>query len=139
MYHEAIMAAAKAATGAGRLDRPQGAGEAYNPLCGDRVRLDLNLDQSRVCEIRQEVWGCVLCEASASVVAAQASGQTREELSAVADAVLQMLKYGGATPSGAWEALAMFEPVADHRSRHECVLLPFEALLQALDRALDEP
>jgi NifU-like protein involved in Fe-S cluster formation len=32
-----------------------------------------------------------------------------------------------------WPELAAFTPVHAHKSRHDCVLLPFEALAQALD------
>ena len=31
--------------------------------------------------------------------------------------------------------LHAFEPVADHKSRHNCVLLPFEAVIQAAEKA----
>jgi hypothetical protein len=33
-----------------------------------------------------------------------------------------------------WPELAAFVPVHAHKSRHECVLLPFEALIRTLDR-----
>jgi hypothetical protein len=33
-----------------------------------------------------------------------------------------------------WPELAAFAPVHAHKSRHECVLLPFEALIRALDQ-----
>ena len=34
-----------------------------------------------------------------------------------------------------WQGLAMFRPVANYRSRHLCVLLPFQALIGALEDA----
>jgi nitrogen fixation protein NifU and related proteins len=34
-----------------------------------------------------------------------------------------------------WPELAAFEPVHRHKSRHDCVLLPFDALTQALEQA----
>jgi nitrogen fixation protein NifU and related proteins len=38
----------------------------------------------------------------------------------------------------AWPELAAFAPVHAHKSRHECVLLPFEALIRALDQVETE-
>jgi hypothetical protein len=33
-----------------------------------------------------------------------------------------------------WPGLAAFAPVHAHKSRHECVLQPFEILIRALDQ-----
>jgi nitrogen fixation NifU-like protein len=38
-----------------------------------------------------------------------------------------------------WPELAAFAPVHAHKSRHDCVLLPFAALTQALDQLAPEP
>jgi NifU-like protein involved in Fe-S cluster formation len=46
-----------------------------------------------------------------------------------------MLKANGAVPDGAWALLAAFTPVVNHKSRHDCVDLPFQALVAALDDA----
>jgi NifU-like protein involved in Fe-S cluster formation len=48
-----------------------------------------------------------------------------------------MIRDGGTVPDG-WPDLAAFEPVRDAKSRHECVLLPFEALEQAVKEAVKE-
>jgi hypothetical protein len=36
-----------------------------------------------------------------------------------------------------WPELEMFRPVSGVKSRHECVLLPFDALREALDQEGD--
>ena len=45
-----------------------------------------------------------------------------------------MLQAGGPVPAGPWAELAAFVPVRDVPSRHACVLLPFDALADALAR-----
>ena len=52
----------------GRLGRPTCAGAARNPLCGDEVRLEFAVAGGRVTEARFEGRGCLVRQASASVL-----------------------------------------------------------------------
>ena len=38
----------------------------------------------------------------------------------------------GAAPSGAQAGFVVFAPVAEHKSRHSCLLLPSDAIVEAL-------
>ena len=137
-YHAAIMSAAhRASGGRGRLDAPDASATVDNPLCGDRVTIDLRRGGpsggDRVSEIGQVVRGCVLCEAAAAVIVEAGTGAAESDLRAASDRVRRMLGHGGPPPEGAWKKAEMFLPVRPHPSRHDCVLLPFQALLEALD------
>ena len=134
LYHKAIIDQAKAAKGAGRLDRPDASVVLDNPLCGDRITLDLALDAGRVAAVGHKVRGCLLCQAAASAIGANAVGRTPDQLRATAADVEAMLK-GHPMPADGWPELAAFEPVRGYKSRHECVALPFEALTEALGQA----
>ncbi len=134
LYHKAIIDQAKAGKGAGRLERPQASVVLDNPLCGDRITLDLSLDGGRVAEIGHRVRGCLLCQAAASAIGANATNRTPDQLRATAADVESMLK-GHTLPADSWPELAAFEPVRGYKSRHECVALPFEALTEALGQA----
>ncbi len=60
LYQERIVALAKAKTGAGKLAMPTKSARRDNPLCGDRVTIDVTLDGSgRIAEIGQQVRGCL--------------------------------------------------------------------------------
>ncbi len=133
LYNEAILAEAKAGHGSGTLPAPDGSVSCDNPLCGDRVAVDLNVTGSRIEAFAHRTRGCLLTQAAASVVGRHAAGATAEEIRAAAAELRQLLAGEPLTPS--WPELAMFAPVAAVRSRHECVLLPFEALAAALARA----
>ncbi len=134
LYQAAIVGLARAANGKGRLESPDGSATVDNPLCGDRITIDVRMDGERVAALGHQVRGCLLCEAAASVIGAHATGATRAELAAASDAAKAMLK--GAGPAAArWPELDAFTPVRAHRSRHSCVLLPFEALTKALAAA----
>lgn len=131
LYHERLVALARAAHGAGRLAHPQAVATVDNPMCGDRVTIELSMDGGRVSALAHKVRGCLLCEASASLIGAHAPDATPDTLRAMADG-MRALVVDGADPPGAWPEAAAFRPVHDTRSRHRCVLLPFEALVQAL-------
>jgi nitrogen fixation NifU-like protein len=133
LYQAAIVGLARAATGKGRLDRPGGTATVDNPLCGDRVTIDVRMDGDHVVAFGHLVRGCLLCEAAASVIGQHVLGSTRAELTAASDAVRALLK--DAATSVPWPELEAFTPIRVHRSRHSCVLLPFEALTKALAAA----
>ena len=136
-YHAAIMGAAHRASGKGRLEAPDASATVDNPLCGDRVTIDLRRagpeGGGSVVEIGHLVRGCVLCEAAATVIVEAGTGADEAGLRAAAAQVRRMLEDGAPLPEGGWKKSEMFLPVRAHPSRHDCVLLPFQALLQALD------
>ncbi len=135
LYQQAILDAAKAATARGELEHAHASVELDNPLCGDRVRMDLRMNGDRVEQIAHRVRGCLLCEASASVIGARAAGERAADLDALALALRQTLESNDGAPQLRWPSLEMFLPVRGHRSRHDCVLLPFDALVRALGQA----
>lgn len=132
LYHAAIMDRARAAAGDHRLPDADATVTVDNPLCGDRVTLDVRMDGERIAAIGYRVRGCALCQASASIAGEILPGATRR---AAEDAVsvLRAVLETGAKPADRWSALAIFTPVGAHKSRHGCVLLPLEALRKALD------
>jgi nitrogen fixation protein NifU and related proteins len=135
LYHQAILELAKKARHASRLEAPQASVTVDNPLCGDRVTLDLTLANGRVREVGHRVRGCLLCQAAAVAIGERAPGETPAALRAVARDLGAALAGGRGAAPMPWPELAAFAPVHAHKSRHECVLLPFEALAQALDQA----
>jgi nitrogen fixation protein NifU and related proteins len=75
------------------------------------------------------VRGCLLCQASASALASVAVGRNAAGIEKVR---LDAERAIGREEGEAGEPFAAFAPVRSHKSRHECVLLPFEALKEAL-------
>jgi nitrogen fixation NifU-like protein len=127
LYQEALLKLAKEAPRRGRLDPHDASVRLDNPLCGDRMRIDLRLAGGRIAELAHEVRGCVLCQAAAGVIGGQAVGLDSAGVARLCEDVERVL--GGQKPRN--EELAAFAPVAPHRSRHDCVRLPFQALRQA--------
>lgn len=128
LYHEALVARARAAVGKGRLTAANGSATVDNPLCGDRVTLDLVVKDGRAVEIAHHVRGCLLCEAAAATIAEFCRGATRVEIDAATTAARALMVEGGAVDL---PYLEIFRPVHTAKSRRDCVLLPFEALQRA--------
>jgi nitrogen fixation NifU-like protein len=135
LYQDRLVAHAKAARGAGRLPAPDATHTADNPLCGDRVTVDVRLAHGRVAQLSHHVRGCLLCEAAASVLGARAVNCTPDEIATIGQGLMDYLKGKAEAPPASWPELADFAPVRAHRSRFSCVALPFEAALRATAKA----
>lgn len=131
LYRRALLRLAADATGAGRLPRPDGAGSAHNPTCGDRVTVEVALEGERIAALAHHTQACILTQASAALLARAAAGQDRAGLERLSAGLRTMLA-GGPPPGPGYEA---FDGVAAHAGRHICVLLPVEAALKALEAA----
>jgi NifU-like protein involved in Fe-S cluster formation len=132
LYRKELLRLAADATGAGRLEAPHGSATAHNPACGDRITVDIQLEDGRITALAHHTQACVLAQASAAILGGQAKGLDRAALRALAGNVAAMLN-GGAIPSPPFQAYGVFDGVAEHKGRHTCVLLPFKAALEALE------
>ena len=130
LYNKRIRALAEAAHGAGRLAAPTGSALRDSPLCGDRVRMDVELVDGRIAAIAHEVKGCLLCRASASLIGLHAVGRTPAEVEVLRTRMVAMLAGGDEAEEP--DKIGFFAPVYPYRSRHGCVMIPFEALTIAL-------
>jgi NifU-like protein involved in Fe-S cluster formation len=133
LYNEALVRLAQEGAGAGRLEAPSGTASLDSPLCGDRVTVEVRLAGGRIEALAHRVRGCVLCQASASLLGRAAPGLGAAELEGVRQALEALLRDGQAPqPGGPLGGLAVFAPVRAVPSRHACVLLPFDALRAAM-------
>ena len=129
LYQDRIVALAKAKTGAGKLANPTKSVRRDNPLCGDRVMLDVELDaDGRIAAIGHQVRGCLLCQASASALAAIAVGRDAAGIAEIRHQAERALGREEGETAAPYDA---FAPVRAHKSRQDCVLLPLEALKDA--------
>ena len=100
----------------GRLDAPDAMFEDVNPLCGDRIRIELAVRDGRVMDARFTGDSCAISAAAADLLMEAARGRTVEEAHAL----------------GVPDVLERLD--ADIRpSRMKCVALPVDVLHGALD------
>jgi nitrogen fixation NifU-like protein len=80
LYREEILDHADQSPYRGRLESPDRSAELDNPLCGDRLRLDLKLGpEGRIDRIRFDGHGCVVSQAAASMLAEHVEGREVDE------------------------------------------------------------
>ena len=131
LYQAEIVTRAKAGAGDSRLDPRDARAEVDNPLCGDRIVLDLRLaGDGRISEMGHRTRGCALCQASAQTLRLCIGGSDPADAKAQREAVAAFLTEGTQLPERLG-AFAAFAPVRAYRSRHSCVLLPLDAFVQA--------
>lgn len=121
LYHDALMALAKDTAHAAPLASGDGV-TVDNPLCGDRVTLAGKVENGTVVALRHKVRGCALCQASTAALARVLDGKPPSALESARIAMEAALSGGHAA-----EPWAAFAPVSRHKSRHDCVRLPFSA------------
>jgi NifU-like protein involved in Fe-S cluster formation len=136
LYSAKVLALAANLPRLGRLADAHGSAEKVSKLCGSRVVVDVQVDGERVCDFAQDVKACALGQASAAVLGSQVIGASVQELESARDQFRAMLKEGGSPPEGRFSDLAMLAPVKDYPARHASTLLAFEAVCDAVRKAM---
>ena len=93
LYRDEILEHYRRPHNFGTLEHPDVSYEGANPLCGDRLTLMLDLDDSgTVTDVAFTGRGCAISQASASLLTDTLRGRTTTELNALAkDDVLELL------------------------------------------------
>lgn len=101
--------------------------------CGSRVAMRVTLDEAgRVDIIEQAVEACAFGQAAAALVGAGAIGMTGAEAAAALAGVERWLDEDVAEP---WPGVGVLDPARARRGRHGAILLPFRALVGAIEAA----
>jgi len=110
--------------------------EGYNPLCGDRITLELTVEDGVVKDAAFQGAGCAISKASASMMTASVIGKSEGEVNALFHRVREMLTgaNGAAADVG---KLAVFAGVREFPSRIKCATLAWHALEAALHGAAE--
>ena len=117
------------------FDELEEAYERRSPTCGSRVRIAVELDWAgRVKRLRQAVEACAYGQASAALMGGHAMGRSADEV-ALALAELEAWLAGRGDLPTAWPGLDELAPAQSRKGRHGAILLPFRALLAAIEEA----
>ncbi|MBF0287624.1 MAG: SUF system NifU family Fe-S cluster assembly protein [SAR324 cluster bacterium] len=133
LYQKIILDHHKNPKNYGTLESPTHELEKDNPICGDRIHLDLKMHGFQVEEIRFTGMGCALCIASASMMTELTVQQNLEEIEELLRYFKEIMDPEGmhndakATYN---DNLQAFEGIRKYPSRIQCATLPWEALLQ---------
>ena len=137
LYTNEIMSFAAHIPYIGTLEGAQGHGSGHSKLCGSRINVWLNMKKGVVSEFSQEVKACLVGQASASMLGANIIGCSKVEIAETREKVRLMLEEDGEAPVGKWSAFELLIPVRNYKSRFSTVLIAFDAVLKAMDMALE--
>jgi nitrogen fixation protein NifU and related proteins len=131
LYRDVILDHNRRPRNFGPLDEANTLAEGFNPLCGDRLTVRLNLADDRIENIRFEGQGCAISTASASLMTEAVKGKTRGEALALFDRIHRLLTddAAGAEDLG---KLAALSGVREYPARVKCASLCWHTLASAL-------
>ena len=76
----------------GTLEQPDVHAEVVNPLCGDKLAMDMNIVDARIAAVRFQGRGCAISQATASILAEMLEGRSVQEVESLdQDTVLNVL------------------------------------------------
>jgi NifU-like protein involved in Fe-S cluster formation len=117
-----------------QLDREDGKAAARSPTCGSRMQTVVQIDRGgRVEALSQSVLACAFGQAAAALLEKSAIGRTRQDLEVAKSRLEEWLSGSDEAPD--WPDIGALAPARWRKSRHGAILLPFRALLAAMDDA----
>lgn len=137
LYHNRVLELAADIPHVGVLSDADGSAMKLARICGSTVRVDVKLaaDNTTITQIAVDPKACALGQAATAILSENAIGATYDELVAARDAMRAMLKDGGEPPRGRFWELRHLEGVRDYPPRHASTMLPFEAVIEAIETA----
>src|SRR5690349_20105630 len=117
------------------LEREDGRAELRSPTCGSRITMAVQLDGDRRVErLSMKVHACAFGQASAALVHHHGIGRTHDEI-AEALVIISRWLAQEQEETGDWPDIVALEPARPRKARHGAILLPFRALLAAIESA----
>ena len=118
-----------------QLDREDGCAQVRSPTCGSHVSITVQLDGDRRGErLSMQVHACAFGQASAALVERHSRGRSHDEVSEAMLSLSRWLASEQDEDSG-WPEIGVLAPARARRGRHGAILLPFRALLAAIEAA----
>ena len=129
LYRAWVLEHDKAPHNEGRLDVPTHSARGSNPLCGDRVDVELQVEGERIARVAFASRGCAIAKASASKMTTLIEGRSPEEARALATRLEHLLERGNTEDD---ERLADLLGARAFPSRTRCATLAWTTLVDAL-------
>lgn len=146
LYQDVILDHQQDPRNFGVLENSTHHAEGFNPLCGDRIQLALQMDGDRIQQVMFQGSGCAISTASASMMTEALAGKTRAEAEALSQQFRDLVTghspdtedsaSGGSSQLG---NLRVLSGVQRFPVRVKCATLAWHTLNSALIDTPDEP
>ena len=112
---------------------PNASAEGYNPLCGDRVTVYVQVENGAVKDIGFQGTGCAISRASASMMTESVKGKTVAEALALFDKFRDEVTGEAGAEDEDLGDLEAFAGIKEYPSRVKCAVLGWHTLKAALE------
>lgn len=120
MYTQKVMDHFMNPRNVGALDAADGVGEVGNPVCGDIMHIEIQVEDNIIQDIKFKTFGCAAAIATSSMVTEMVKGKTLEEAERITNRTVA-------------EALDGLPPIKMH-----CSNLAADALHQAIEDYMEK-
>jgi nitrogen fixation NifU-like protein len=134
LYQELIIDHSKKPRNFGSMDDANCTADGFNPLCGDKLKLFLKIEDDVIKDVKFIGAGCAISTASASVMTGLLKGQTIEQAESLFETFHYMVT-GPKDPQGVGTGLgklAVFAGVSEFPARVKCATLAWHTLKNAI-------
>lgn len=133
IYQEVILDHNRKPRNYGALRSPTHHATGHNPLCGDRIELDINMLDGHIEEIAFQGESCAICKASSSMMTNAIKGKSHQEAEALIQEFREMLVSGEDKSFDHLGRLKVLAGVRDLPTRVKCAILPWHTLHAAMN------
>ncbi|HSZ74257.1 MAG TPA: SUF system NifU family Fe-S cluster assembly protein [Rhizomicrobium sp.] len=136
LYQDVILDHSRHPRHFGVMEHATHTGEGFNPLCGDRVKLYLQVGaDNRIADIKFEGRGCAISQASASLMTDMLIGRTIDEAEKLMGGFLHLVKGEdtGDLTADDREKLDVMAGVSAFPMRVKCATLAWHTMKSALE------
>ena len=138
LYQEVILDHNKHPHNFGELDGADRHADGYNPLCGDKLAVYVNLDGEVISNVSFLGSGCAISKASASLMTDAVKGKTLSEARVLFEQFLRLVTDDSVdVESEQMGKLAVFGGVREYPTRVKCASLAWHTLRAAVEDAHD--
>lgn len=129
LYQEVILDHNRKPRNYGVLEHPSHQAEGVNPLCGDHIKVALEVAGETIARIAFHGESCAICKASASMMTTAVKGKTRAEAEILIWEFLDMATgTSELSQLSRIGRLAVFAGVRELPMRVKCAILPWHTL-----------
>jgi nitrogen fixation NifU-like protein len=137
LYQEVILEHNKAPRNFRELGGANHKAEGFNPLCGDRYTIYVEMEGDLIRDISFQGSGCAISKASASMMTQSVKGKTRHQAEELFERFHKLVT--GQVPANGDQPemgkLAVFSGVSEYPVRVKCATLAWHTLRAALEGA----
>ena len=117
----------------GKLEKHTHSSKLKNAICGDEMKIYLIVKDNKITNFKYECESCIYCQASVSLLSKNAKNKSIDEVKKFAEQAKNSFEKNSKSFDKEWKEFDRIM-TKNNISRKECLLLPLNTTLDALNR-----